>query len=115
MRTDRIQGENTAKLNLINGVKKIQRSSEAKDFDYYLKRGLTQEEQRKEQKNTNKNTGCSVRKIKNKNQEKEKVRAFKRTMNAKIGIEAYQKILEQTANMQEQQYQENKAKEQEEK
>lgn len=115
MRTDRIQGESTTNLNLINGVKKIQKSSEAKDFDYYLKRGLTQEEQRKEQKNTNKNTGCSVRRIKNKNQEKERVRAFKRTMNEKIEIEAYQKILEDTANMQEEKYQENKAKEQDEK
>ena len=36
-------------------------------------------------------------------------------MNVKIGIEAYKKMLENTANMKEQKYKENKTKEQKEK
>ena len=100
---------------IITGVKKVERIQDTKPFDYYTKRGLTKEKQGEKYENVNKNSGCSVRKIRNNNTERERVRAFKKTVNAPIGIKAYQKILEDTANMQEEKYQENKAKEQDEK
>lgn len=113
MRSDRIQCEDKQNQNLIKSVENIQNSSDIKEFDYYYKRGLKKEEQRKKKEKINKDTECPVKEVKVKKQER--VRAFKRRMNASIGIEAYQQILENTANMQEQQYQENKAKEQNEK
>lgn len=106
---------NSENRKLITRVQKVEKSSNAKPFDYYYKRGLTKEEQGEKYEKVNKNSGCSVRKIRNNNTEQERVRAFKKTVNAPIGIKAYQKILEDTANMQEEKYQENKAKEQDEK
>lgn len=114
MRTESISN-NSENRKLITRVQKVEKSSNTKPFDYYYKRGLTKEEQGEKYENVNKNSGCSVRKIRSKNTERERVRAFKKTVNAPIGIKAYQKILEDTANMQEEKYQENKAKEQDEK
>lgn len=114
MRTESISN-NLENRKLITGVQKVEKSSNTKPFNYYFERGLTREEQGKKYENVNKNSGCSVRKTRNKNTEQERVRAFKKTVNVPIGIKAYQKILEDTANMQEEKYQENKAKEQDEK
>ena len=106
---------NSENKKIITEVQKVEKSSNAKPFDYYFERGLTREEQGKKQENVKEKTGCLVKKIRNKNSEQERVRAFKRTLNAPMGIEVYKKILEDTANMQEEKYKENKAKEQDEK
>lgn len=114
MRTESISN-NSENKKIITEVQKVEKSANTKPFDYYYKRGLTKEEQGEKYEKVNKNSGCSVRKIRNNNTEQERVRAFKKTVNAPIGIKAYQKILEDTANMQEEKYQENKAKEHDEK
>ena len=114
MKTENISN-NSENKKIIKKVQKVEKNADTKSFDYYYKRGLTREEQGEKYENVNKNSGCSVRKTRNKNTEQERVRAFKKTVNAPIGIKAYQKILEDTANMQEEKYQKNKAKEQDEK
>ena len=114
MRTESIS-KNSENKKIITEVQKVKKSANTKPFDYYYKRGLTKEEQGEKYEKVNKNSGCSVRKIRNNNTEQERVRAFKRTLNAPMGIEVYKKILEDTSNMPEEKYQENKAKEQDEK
>lgn len=113
MRTDQIQCKNGQNLNLIKGVEKIQKSSETKDFDYYSKRGLTKEEQGKNQNSITPKEAYERRKRtprENMKTEKEKVREFKKTLNAKKVIEAYKKTLKNEKKIQEHYYQENKEK-----
>ena len=103
---------------LITGVKKVERIQDTKSFDYYTKRGLTQEEQGKIKNSITPQEAYERSKITprdNIKSEKDRVREFKQKMNVKIGIEAYKKMLENTANMKEQKYKDNKTKEQKEK
>lgn len=101
---------------LITGVKKVERIQNTKSFDYYTKRGLTQERQGEKEKSITPQEAYEIGRMtsrKNIKSEKDKVREFKQKVNVKIGIEAYKKILEDAANMQEQKSQESKTKEQE--
>lgn len=95
MKTDKVDSENNEKKTLIVGVKRVEKTSNMKSFDYYCKRALTRKEQTEEivsnltskeifdMQKANFNNGLKS--------EKERVKEFKRGFGAKVAYSLYQK------------------------
>lgn len=110
MRTDKIDDKNEEKKVLIVGVKKTEKISYTKPFDYYYKRALTRNEQLGEITSNLTSKEAYERQKSNVNDvlnsEKNRVREFKKKFSEKVGHAAYEKNLEDTAEMQERKYRE---------
>ena len=108
MRTDRVVPENKEKKFVIVGVKRIENTAYTKSFDYYYKRALTRSEQTGEvMPNLTSNEIFEMQRANSNNElnsERKRVREFKKGYSAKVGHAAYEKNIEDTAEMQEKQY-----------
>ena len=106
MRTDKIGDKSKKVKDSIVGVQKTEKSSCTKPSDYYYKRALARSEQTGETvPNLTSNEIFEMQKS-NLNSEKNRVREFKKQFSEKIGHVAYEKNLENTAEMQERKYRE---------
>lgn len=110
MKTDRVNPENKEKKTAIVGVKRVEKTAHTRSFDYYYKRALTRSEQTGEVvPNLTPNEIFEMQKASSNNElssERKRVRDFKKGFSAKVGHAAYEKNLEDTAEMQERKYRE---------
>ena len=108
MRTDRVVPENKEKKVVIVGVKRVEKTAYTKSFDYYYKRALTRSEQTGEvMPNLTPNEIFEMQRASSNNElssERKRVREFKKGYSTKVDHAAYEKNLEDTAEMQEKQY-----------